>query len=265
MHTLGRQAIVGLLTSLSFFAAPLPSHAGSAQPRYTAHENGVYYYEPAPSPMDKERGVSIAYLSGFRYYGINDQGEYTVVSVEPSGQVLWAAYCVQACKVIRFSDGLRLVKRQSLLIGSVFDDAIAGLLSNSNPILRQVFVPSRSPLPQAVPSDIESLNGGAVKVSSAEREAVYPPAAGVIVESGYHPRYQQYVKIRHGAGIETIIGSLDRRLVMKDYFVTQQTIVGHTHCQPDCFAIFEVRIEGRVVNPLPFMVPKSLTHNYYVL
>jgi len=215
----------------------------------------VYFYEPAPTPLEKERGVSTAFLSGFRYYGINEAGEYMVVSVDDAGREAWTAYCTRICKVIRFDDGRRLANRPNLLVSSVFNDAIAGRLTNSNPIGRQVFVPSRPPIAFASADQIKPLFGLTVTVAADKKQEVFAPNSGIVTESGFHPKYKQYVKLRHGAGIETIIGNLERRFVLKDYVVTSSTVLGRSACTSTCFVIYEVRIEGQSVNPLPYMVP----------
>jgi hypothetical protein len=244
-----------LLTMLCFVLVSTPLKSEAPSHRYVTSEDGVYFYEPAPSPLERERGVSTAFLSGFRYYGINDAGEYMVVSTDDNGREAWTAFCTRVCKVIRFNDGRRLANRANLLLNSVFSDAISGRLTNSNPVALQVFVPSHSPVELTSAEQIKTLSGLTVSVSSHGNQAVYAPNGGIVSESGFHPAYKQYVKLRHGAGIETIVGNLDKRLVIKDYIVTSSTVLGRSACTSSCFIIYEVRVEGRPVNPLPYMVP----------
>ena len=86
---------------------------------------------------------------------------------------------------------------------------------------------------------------------------IYATADGVVTESGWHNGgYGNLIKIDHGRGIETRYGHLSKLNVAAGTRVRRGQLIGlrgsngrstgsHLH--------YEVRIEGRAVNPVPFM------------
>lgn len=82
-------------------------------------------------------------------------------------------------------------------------------------------------------------------------------AAGVIVASGFEPRYGQMVKIEHGGGFVTVYAHNERNLVEvgQDVAAGQPiAIVGRTGRASAEHVHFEIRNDGRVYNPL-YLLP----------
>ena len=82
-------------------------------------------------------------------------------------------------------------------------------------------------------------------------------ATGVVIASGFEPRYGQMVKIEHDGGFVTVYAHNERNLVEAGQEVTAGQVIGlvgrtgrataeHVH--------FEVRYDGRVYNPL-YLLP----------
>ena len=86
---------------------------------------------------------------------------------------------------------------------------------------------------------------------------IYATADGVVTDAGYNNGgYGNLVKIDHGRGIETRYGHLSAILVSPGQRVTrgqQIARMGSTGRSTGSHLHYEVRIDGRAVNPIPFM------------
>jgi murein DD-endopeptidase MepM/ murein hydrolase activator NlpD len=86
---------------------------------------------------------------------------------------------------------------------------------------------------------------------------IYATADGVISDAGYNNGgYGNLVKIDHGRGIETRYGHLSAILVSPGQRVVrgqQIARMGSTGRSTGSHLHYEVRIDGRAVNPIPFM------------
>ncbi len=232
----------------------LLSQSAIARENYVSKEGDTYFYQPELTAEEKRQGAAFAYLSGFRYFGMNDQGEHEVVAIDEAGAKKWSAYCPTPCRVIRLSDGRRLASRPSLLLRGVFEDAISGRLRNSNPVLVRTHVPSFSPVRGVSPEGVVITDKPAVNLPADPGSDVFAPASGLVVESGYHPNYGNYVKIDHGSEIISIIGNLRDRPRLKGRIVSPRTVVGKPK---GGYAIYEVRIAQTPVNPLPYLFDEN--------
>ena len=87
--------------------------------------------------------------------------------------------------------------------------------------------------------------------------AIYATADGVVADAGYNKGgYGNLVKIDHGRGIETRYGHLSAILVSPGQRVVrgqQIARMGSTGRSTGSHLHYEVRIDGRAVNPIPFM------------
>jgi murein DD-endopeptidase MepM/ murein hydrolase activator NlpD len=86
---------------------------------------------------------------------------------------------------------------------------------------------------------------------------IYATADGVVAEAGYNRGgYGNLVKIDHGRGIETRYGHLSAILVSPGQRIIrgqQIARMGSTGRSTGSHLHYEVRIDGRAVNPIPFM------------
>ena len=86
---------------------------------------------------------------------------------------------------------------------------------------------------------------------------IYATADGTITESAYNSGgYGNLIKIDHGRGIETRYGHLSKLLVAEGTRVRRGQLIGlmgSTGRSTGSHLHYEVRIEGRAVNPVPFM------------
>lgn len=87
--------------------------------------------------------------------------------------------------------------------------------------------------------------------------AIYATADGVITDAGYNSGgYGNLIKIDHGRGIETRYGHLSAMTAYAGQRVKRGDLIGRmgsTGRSTGCHLHYEVRIDGRPVNPVPFM------------
>ena len=86
---------------------------------------------------------------------------------------------------------------------------------------------------------------------------IYATADGVVSESGYNNGgYGNLIKLNHGRGVETRYGHLSALLVSAGQRVSRGQLIGRmgsTGRSTGSHLHYEVRIEGKAVNPIPFM------------
>ena len=86
---------------------------------------------------------------------------------------------------------------------------------------------------------------------------IYATADGVVSASGFNNGgYGNLIKIDHGRGVETRYGHLSALLVSAGQRVTRGQLIarmGSTGRSTGSHLHYEVRIEGKAVNPIPFM------------
>jgi len=86
---------------------------------------------------------------------------------------------------------------------------------------------------------------------------IYATADGMVTNAGYNNGgYGNLIKIDHGRGIETRYGHLSAIIVSSGQRVTRGQLIGKmgsTGRSTGSHLHYEVRIDGRPVNPIPFM------------
>jgi murein DD-endopeptidase MepM/ murein hydrolase activator NlpD len=86
---------------------------------------------------------------------------------------------------------------------------------------------------------------------------IYATADGVVTTAGWNSGgYGRLIKIDHGRGIETRYGHLSSMSVAPGQRVTRGQVIGRmgsTGRSTGSHLHYEVRIDGRAVNPVPFM------------
>jgi murein DD-endopeptidase MepM/ murein hydrolase activator NlpD len=85
---------------------------------------------------------------------------------------------------------------------------------------------------------------------------VYATADGVVDHAEWSGGYGNMVEIDHGKGLQTRFGHLSRIFVRDGQKVTRGTLIalmGSTGRSTGSHLHYEVRIDGRAVNPIPFL------------
>ena len=131
-----------------------------------------------------------------------------------------------------------------------------------------IAVPSDKP----IPSGVEFTSGYGVRsdpfgrgramhagidLSGPQGTPIYATADGMVTDAGWNSGgYGNLVKIDHGRGIETRYGHLSKMTVRAGERVTRGQLIGRmgsTGRSTGSHLHYEVRIDGRAVNPIPFM------------
>lgn len=89
---------------------------------------------------------------------------------------------------------------------------------------------------------------------------IYATADGVVARSERSGGYGNLVEINHGKGIETRYGHLSKLIVAPNTRVRRGQLIGlmgSTGRSTGSHLHYEVRIDGRAVNPLPYMQTAS--------
>ena len=86
---------------------------------------------------------------------------------------------------------------------------------------------------------------------------IYATADGIVSDAGWNSGgYGNLIKIDHGRGIETRYGHMSAILVRAGQHITRGQQIGRmgsTGRSTGSHLHYEVRIDGRAVNPIPFM------------
>ena len=87
-------------------------------------------------------------------------------------------------------------------------------------------------------------------------DAIYAASDGVVTNAGWSGAYGQMIEIAHGKGIATRYGHLSRITARVGTEVKQGQIIGRmgsTGRSTGTHLHYEVRIDGRAVNPMPYL------------
>lgn len=107
----------------------------------------------------------------------------------------------------------------------------------------------------------DPFNGGAAMHSGVDLagpvgEPIYATADGVVGKAAWWGGYGNMIDISHGRGIETRYGHLSKILVKEGQKVKRGDLIalmGSTGRSTGSHLHYEVRIDGRAVNPVPFL------------
>jgi len=108
----------------------------------------------------------------------------------------------------------------------------------------------------------DPFRGGAARHAGIDLAApigtpIYATADGTVSDAGYNNGgYGNLIKLDHGRGIETRYGHLSAILVTPGQHVARGQMIGRmgsTGRSTGSHLHYEVRIDGRAVNPIPFM------------
>lgn len=107
----------------------------------------------------------------------------------------------------------------------------------------------------------DPFNGGSamhagVDMAGAHGEPIYAAASGMVQQAGRSNGYGNLVELTHGKGIDTRYGHLSAILVKPGERVAQGQLIGRmgsTGRSTGTHLHYEVRIDGRAVDPRPFL------------
>ena len=107
----------------------------------------------------------------------------------------------------------------------------------------------------------DPFNGGGamhagVDMAGAMGEPIYASANGTVLQAGRSGGYGNLVELSHGKGIDTRYGHLSAILVKPGQLVKQGDLIGRmgsTGRSTGTHLHYEVRVDGRSVNPRPFL------------
>lgn len=131
-----------------------------------------------------------------------------------------------------------------------------------------IAIPSARPLDQTVnftsgfgvrsdPFRGRAAMHGGIDLAGPVGTPIYATADGIVGRSEYNNGgYGNLVEINHGEGIQTRYGHMSRRLVEAGARVRRGQLIGlmgSTGRSTGSHLHYEVRIDGRAVNPIPFM------------
>ena len=140
-------------------------------------------------------------------------------------------------------------------------------LDNSTPAAARVSVPSRMPLEDTkLTSDYgmrtHPVLGGrrshkGVDLAAPVGTPIYATADGYVSKAEWFSSYGKYVSIEHGANLQTRFAHMSDIAVAAGTRVKKGDIIGYvgtTGRSTGPHLHYEVRIDGKAVNPVPYMV-----------
>lgn len=95
--------------------------------------------------------------------------------------------------------------------------------------------------------------------SAAEGDDIKATASGIVIAAGKAPDYGNYVKIKHGGGIETRYAHASKLLVKKGDLVNKDQVialVGNTGRSTGPHLHYEIRLNGRSLDPRKYLKKK---------
>lgn len=119
-------------------------------------------------------------------------------------------------------------------------------------------VPLRGPLESPFGYRWGRLHSG-VDIAVLGTDTVRAPLAGVVTAVGWLPNYSGYglaVRMRHRDGVTTLYAHLARASVAEGDWVEAGEVIAHAGCTGSCTGQhlhFEVRLDGKLVDPLRFL------------
>ena len=114
-------------------AAALPPPTPTPSANWDEVEGSTYFYIAEVSEEDRQKGRAAGEVLAFQYQGLNDKTEHVLASLASDGSVVTRSFCKDPCKIIRREDGTRLGYSPGSIIGSAFQDAIAGRMVPATP------------------------------------------------------------------------------------------------------------------------------------
>ncbi|NCW63372.1 MAG: M23 family metallopeptidase [Betaproteobacteria bacterium] len=105
---------------------------------------------------------------------------------------------------------------------------------------------------------IRSFHEG-LDFSAAEGDEIRATASGIVTAAGKAPDYGNYIKIKHGGGIETRYAHASKLLVKKGDLINKDQVialVGNTGRSTGPHLHYEIRLNGRSLDPRKYLKKK---------
>ena len=232
-----RQALLAaMLTGEDVDAAIVPASAGDLSGRLARAENAQAVNE----------GTALRTLNA-RYE--HAAAELKKLGLEPSRLSVGGPFEAVAKGDPTFKALLNSWKK----LDSLQDGAIA--VPADKPVRTAVFTSSFGI--RADPFQGRSAMHAGIDLSGPVGTPIYATADGTVNTAGWHAGgYGNLVKLDHGRGIETRYGHLSQVLVRAGQRIKRGDLIarmGSTGRSTGSHLHYEVRIDGRAVNPVPFM------------
>jgi len=151
--------------------------------------------------------------------------------------------------------------------GRSLDERLGGLerkLAQQNALLAST--PSIEPVPGLItcgfgersdPFTEEPAFHTGIDISSPRGHSIVASAGGTVVKAGWVNGYGRCVEVAHGLGLRTLYGHLDEIHVIEGQHVSRGEaigVVGTTGRSTGPHLHYEVRLDNRAVNPLPYIL-----------
>lgn len=140
-----------------------------------------------------------------------------------------------------------------------------------------VSIPSRMPLSNASLTSSYGMrthpvlggrrNHAGVDLAAPTGTPIYATADGVVSKAEWFSSYGLFVSIEHGAQLQTRYAHMSRIAVADGERVRKGDVIGYvgsTGRSTGPHLHYEVRVEGRAVNPIPYMVETEAQQAYQV-
>ena len=98
-----------------------------------------------------------------------------------------------------------------------------------------------------------------IRSGLAEGDEIKATASGIVTAAGKAPDYGNYIKIKHGGGIETRYAHASKLLVKKGDLVNKDQVialVGNTGRSTGPHLHYEIRLNGRSLDPRKYLKKK---------
>lgn len=175
-----------------------------------------------------------------------------------SGQTLYRLALLYDVPLDRLLDINRIEDPTDIPAGSpVFIPGARRVLPYSGPGVARLSWPLQGPLTSRFGvSRGRSSHHAGLDIDGEKGDPIHAAAAGRVLEAGRGGRYGNYVLIDHGEGLQTLYAHASRLLVKRGQRVVvgdEIALVGQSGNARGTHLHFEVRRNGRTVDPLPYL------------
>ncbi len=186
----------------------------------------------------------------------------------PESYPLWQVDSVAGKTAFAISYDLNALERRARLLSESLDEATDSLkahydLLESTPSILPTtgWLSSRFSKSRMHPIHNRPLPHEGIDIAAPDGTPILAAAKGRVIRSGWVVGYGLTVEIDHGFGYTTLYGHASKLLVRRGQLVKRGDViakVGRTGVATSSNLHYEVRIHGKPVNPLNFVLPASV-------